>query len=729
MKKIIAIMMSAALLACSACASNDSDTAADSSSQAVSAVPEQQAFTGKYFDTDIWEPVPMINQALIDAGYENGEAMQSINYVILDPITGQLGYFGTDVGGIYRTKDGGKSWHPCNIGYLAAGGTGPAIDPNNIQRTIMVGADGGYNTNSGLHLTTDGGENWKPVFMPGDEGFVGVLGSHYAANDDKGYDYRIQVAYDETSNDEKIGGSAVIYWSRENFTLDKESVQNNHPAIYKSTDGGETWAELPNTSEYAGGYIAVHPKDGRVAVSNQKGMWVSTDGGTTFTKKSELSINSLVSVRTEPDNLYALTNDGLYVSTDFGNSFKLVTEVLPNDIDYLDHLRVNPLNTDNMVMLKKGGHQWSYDTFYTKDGGRTWSKPKCDTSGMWIKIMSWKSVCWFSSTEDGVIIANERRSEDGGENFFMSTKGFNAICVGGYFSVNINDDRYMALASQDCNGAVSSDYGKTWNYRWWSTYDWGGYVYGSYAIDDKIAVAADSKSWWSVGELVYTKDGGETFVHTGLEVNGPRIGYAALGKENICFLGEWRTDDYCDNWTKMDGCNAVFAHDPNTGRLFGSGQYSVVYSDDDGVTWTKLSTLMNGVTDMDYNPKSGILYVSSGGKIVKIDVNNPKLIPDESDIDLTNVRGLCLDPENPDIMYAVQNSSARKDSGVMRSLDGGETWTQLMRKPYDGRENCPDGGYGWTIDFCKSTREIFVTGGCQGVWKMKAAPADATNDS
>lgn len=723
-KRIISLMLSAAIFV--PCCSCSGGKGADSSVQSglVSQDSSQNAepeFTGKYFDTDIWEAVPMITQELIDAGYENSEACQVCTYMTLDPIDGQLGYYCTDIGGIWRTKDAGKSWEPCNIGYSAGGGTGACIDPNNVKRAIMIGTNTNYNDSNEMHITTDGGDTWKKVFRSGDNGYIGIIGEHF--------DFRIQVAYDETSYDEKIGGSAVAYWDRENYTEQDKSREYNHPAIYKTTDGGESWTELKNTSEYAGGYIVVNAKDGRVAVSNENGAWVSSDGGESWKKVSDLSITSLVGVRTHPDNLYALTNDGLYVSTDFGGSFKKVEGNFPGGVVSAKNLRVSPVDPNYMIYLWQGEGHYNYQTFFTHDGGKTWTRSKQDKRGIWIPMNSWIGQFWFSPVDKNYIIANEYRSEDGGENFFVSTKGFNAICVGGKLSVNINDNRYMSLGSQDYNGGFSTDYGKTWKYVNWSGMEWGGFTYGAYCINDKIAVSTNSKGWNSPGELVYTKDGGNTVIYTGLEVNGSRIGYAALGKDNICFMGEWRTDDYCETWTKMDGCTGVFAHDPKTGRLFGRNKYTVVYSDDDGVTWNTLAYLEKPATELTYNPKKNVLYACSNGRIMELDLSQgTNNIFKDAGMDVKNATSLCLDPENPDIMYAIENNIVyRATDGVKRSLDGGKTWTQLCRRVGDGRDNCPDGGHGTQIVFNETTREIFVSGLCMGVWKMKAVPSDSTN--
>ncbi len=724
MKRVIAIMLIATMTLLGGCAADDTDDQSSSVSGLVSQAPakpiENDVFEGKYFDTDIWQAVPMISQELIDAGYENAEACQAVAYVVLDPTSGKLGYMCTDVGGIYRTLDGGISWHPANIGMTAAGGTGVAIDPNNINRAVLVGADAQYNENNCMFLTSDGGNTWRSTFTPGKDGYIGSIGIHN--------DYRIQVAFDESSMDEKIGGSSVVYWTRENYTKGKRSPEFNHPAIYKSTDGGASWKELENTSEYAGGYIVVHPKDGRIAVSNENGVWVSNDGGVSFNKQSDLAVNSLVGVRTRPDNLWALTNDGLYLSTDFGKSFNKVTEQMVLGTVEATNLRVSPSNPDYMVMLWIGNGNYNYGTYYTHDGGKSWSKSAQDKSGSWIPVMSWKAVFWFSPVDENFIIANSYRSENGGELFFRSTKGFNGICIGGIFTVNINNDRFIALGSQDANGGFSTDGGKTWNYVFWGDHDWGGHNYGSYCINENIAVTANSNDWGTEGELRYTKDGGKTIVKTGLKINGNRVGYAAYGKENICFMAEYRTDDYCDTWTKMEGCTGVFEHDRKTGRLFGANGFEVVCSDDDGVTWTRIAlTGGSKIEDIAYNSDTGILYVCTNGTVMTVDVNSGSRVLTDIQLGIKHAKSICIDPENSNIMYAIECGTQRYQSGVWRTLDGGKTWTALHRTVGDGRDNCPDGGNGSHIEFRPSTREIFVGGRCMGLWKMKAAEPTANN--
>ena len=193
-------------------------------------------------------------------------------------------------------------------------------------------------------------------------------------------------------------------------------------------------------------------------------------------------------------------------------------------------------------------------------------------------------------------------------------------------------------------------------------------------MNDKISVAAPSPSWWVTGELAYTKDGGETVIRTGLAVDGQRVGYGVVGKENICFLAEYRTDDYCDTWTKMNGCTGVFTHDKKTGRLYGANDNALVYSDDDGITWNEIASLEHSITGMALDSKRGAMYLCTGWQVFCVDMNESQTNPVDCEFGFQRPHDMCIDPENPDIMYLVQNASQDMDRyGVWRTLDGGKT--------------------------------------------------------
>lgn len=80
--------------------------------------------------------------------------------------------------GIYRTTNGGKSWHPFNLGLVNT----------NIEDIVIVNGTIYANTGYGFLFSTDRGESWSPV--PGDTGNITSLFGYndklYARDDGKG---------------------------------------------------------------------------------------------------------------------------------------------------------------------------------------------------------------------------------------------------------------------------------------------------------------------------------------------------------------------------------------------------------------------------------------------------------------------------------------------------------------------------------------------------------------
>ena len=114
-----------------------------------------------------WEAVPLVSEKIVNNGYSGGEGCQVVQAIEIDHTDGTFLLMGTDVGGIYRSIDGGKNWSPCNIGYYPRGNAGFAIDPNNNKRALAVGGNSTENQSHGLYLTTNQGASWKQVLPVG----------------------------------------------------------------------------------------------------------------------------------------------------------------------------------------------------------------------------------------------------------------------------------------------------------------------------------------------------------------------------------------------------------------------------------------------------------------------------------------------------------------------------------------------------------------------------------
>ncbi|RIK39958.1 MAG: glycosyl hydrolase [Chloroflexi bacterium] len=167
--------------------------------------------------------------------------------------------------GVFRTRDGGKTWERVLYRSPKAGAIDLSMDPNNprilyaaiweAQRYPYKLVSGG--PDSSIYKTTDGGDTWTELTRnPGLP--AGTLG--------------------------KIGIAASPARTNRVWAL----IEAEDGALFRSDDGGATWqrlSELGDLRRRAWYYTHIYadPQDAEtVYVLNLK-MWKSVDGGSTFT--------------------------------------------------------------------------------------------------------------------------------------------------------------------------------------------------------------------------------------------------------------------------------------------------------------------------------------------------------------------------------------------------------------------------------------------------------------
>jgi hypothetical protein len=283
----------------------------------------------------------MVTKAHRAVGLVGGEGGQWPRSLEIAPSDSRFCLLGTDVGGLYRSLDGGVRWSPCNVGYSPRGSTDFAIDPINPKRVIAVGMNSGPGGHHGLYLSENQASSWRPVLK------VNICSVA---------DIRDQVAFDPSTSDRSAGLTRRVYWSR--IRKDEEAWGNKpeiKPIVYRSDDGGVTWRELAGTETQGGASLKVAPTGGTVYAGNEFGFFRSTDGGVTFRKTLTADVTSVDVSRGEAGSVWVSAADGLWKSTDRGVTFQRLAGAPPRQGgDQFKGLKVSPVNPEVLFLCGTG---------------------------------------------------------------------------------------------------------------------------------------------------------------------------------------------------------------------------------------------------------------------------------------------------------------------------------------------------------------------------------------
>ena len=322
----------------------------------------------------------------------------SIGCVTIDPTNTNVVWAGTGErnsqralgygDGVYKSTDGGKSWK--NMGLKESRQIGGiVVDPRNPD-VVYVGAEGsvwGPGGDRGLYKTTDGGKTWKKSLEISEN--TGVK----------------NVVMDPRNPD-------VLYVSAEQRRRHVFTKIGGGPetAIYKTTNGGESWDKLTSglpSADMGGMGMAISPVN--------------------------------------PDIIYAIIEaaddaGGLYRSTNRGASWQKMSSHVSQG-QYFNRIFCDPKNADKIYNMETVSQ-------VSEDGGKTWkpignNKRHVDDHAMWIEPEN--PLHFFIGGDGGAY-----ETFDGGSNFIYKSN----LPVTQFYRVQVDNSLpfyYVYGGTQDNN--------------------------------------------------------------------------------------------------------------------------------------------------------------------------------------------------------------------------------------------------------------------------------------
>ncbi len=293
-----------------------------------------------------------------------GYSGSSITRVLVDPQDAAHVFAATTMSP-FVSEDGGVTWQGIAYGELKGGVLSLALDPSNIQH--MLGSPEGMFTS--ILETDEGGQNWQTRFSWRDN-----LPADYDERD--WIDNKILFPNIRFAPSDPRTVYAVTFHP---FIPDSDRTGwKMGLGVYKSTDGGTTWAPANDAATFTMGFsdLVVDPNDAQTVYAVSffgEGVYKTTDGGANWTAVNQglpTPVGELLKIAMDPANpqiLYIGGMTGLFKSEDGGASWRQLSAGLDPTAS-IRAMVVDPLHPGVLYIGTD-----ILGVYYSLDGGQTFS--------------------------------------------------------------------------------------------------------------------------------------------------------------------------------------------------------------------------------------------------------------------------------------------------------------------------------------------------------------------
>jgi len=632
-------------------------------------------------------------------------------------------YFGGTGGGVWKTTDAGITWKPVTDGQLATGSVGAIAVAESDPSVVYVGMGescirGNVSHGDGVYKSLDGGQTWKNVGLRdtrqigrvrvhprnADLVYVAALGHAFGPNKERGV-FRSKDGGATWQSvlfvDDKTGAVDLVldptnprvmyagFWQVVRLPWGFESGGPGS-ALYKSTDGGDTWEKLggeglPNQGVWGRIGVAVSPANPNrlwaIIEAGDGGVFRSDDAGRTWRKTNEerrLRQRAwyYTHIYADPKNaesVYVL-NTGLYRSLDGGKTFTVIRDPHGDNHD----LWIAPEDPQRMINANDGGANVSFD------GGASWSRQDNQPTAQFYHVITDDRFPYFvyGAQQDNSTVAIASRNRDAG----LGPTDWHEVggCESGYIAPKPDDP---GVVYAGCYGGYLSRYDqRTGEVRNVTVYPDNPMGHGAEGMKYRfqwtfpiVASPHDAGVVYAAGNVLFkSNDEGQSWqaISPDLTRNDP----SKLGPAGGPITRDNTSVEYY-------ATIFAFAESPREKGLLwaGSDDGLVHVSRDGGKTWTNVTPKdlpeWSMVSQVDPSPHdAGTLFLAANR--YKLDDFRPfayvtrdygqtwSKITEGIPADAF-VRVVRQDPVRQDLLYA------GTETGVYVSLDGGARWQPL----------------------------------------------------
>lgn len=557
----------------------------------------------------------------INDGWNGSVTAGQVTALALDPMDTSTLYAGAANGGLWKSFDGGASWH-CITPDLPTSSSGAIVvdplDRNTIyygtgEFTLSLYSYGG----AGIFRSRDGGLSWEQL---GANVFAGQRCS-----------------------------DIVLHPSRRNILWTGMSE-----GVFKSTDGGSTWYPVLKGCVQS---MFIHPQQpdtlyaaiGDMWGSELNGFYFSTDGGENWKRFEGLPYGTAVGrieaaiCRDAPGVMYVSFAGiegglvGLYKTVNGGQNW----HHLLNAPDYGAHqswynnaIAIDPQNP-NIVYL--GGLSFWRST----DGGQTWRDVGKSYSGgglhadiQTIVVHPFVTSIVFVGCDGGVYRSLDRGDNWTARNVTLANVEFYSVWV------NPRNPQVMIGGTQDNGSLIKPETSLHWRVRFWGD---SGACFYKQTDPDTLFI-----QYWFL-DLYRSRNGGESWEWIS---NG-------LNRAGALFV-------------------APFIPDPQEPNRIYAGSRVLSRSDDEGDTWHVISPDFGAaITALAVAPSDNrVLYVGlENGHVLRSVDSGQTWSQISSGQQADYITSIAVSRTNPDQLYLT--TGGFKNGSVFYSANSGQTWQNI----------------------------------------------------